>query len=278
MYPNIHIGSLTVPTYQVNAVLIFIVALLMAISIGRKRGIPLSFVFYGWLLTIPLGLLGARLLYVILHPEFFFNDPLYIFNFGHGGYVSYGAYLLGVMVGFLLMRLKKPGYSDTWLIADIFLPCIIVGHMLWRGLGCFMAGCCHGKPAYGFPLAVTFNHPSSGCIYKGIPVHPTQLYEAAGGIVMLYVALYLRKRATFKGQVLWTCFLLYGIFRFFMEFLRGDIRPMVTEYLSVYQAISLFVIFFSTGILFRWRKKYPLEKEGLLNWTWAISPKVDLSE
>jgi hypothetical protein len=120
---------------------------------------------------------------------------------------------------------------------DIAFPPVALYQALAR-LGCFSAGCCHGKPAYGLPWAVTFSHPASACIYKGIPVHPTQLYQAAGNLVIFAILLALRNRPAFRGALLWVYLLSYGLLRFIVEFYRGDVRPMV-GFLSLSQVVCI---------------------------------------
>jgi len=260
MYPVLHLGSITVSTYTFMALVIFVLTYLIGLKLLPRTGLNRRFLTYAWLIIIPLALLGARAFYILQYPRYFLNNPLYIFNFRQGGYSAYGALLLTNILGFLVMWRKKVDFGDTWLIADALVPSLIVGHILWRVLCCFLAGCCYGKPAYGFPLAVTFNHPLTACAYRGIPVHPTQLYEAFGVFIILIIIMRLRERATFKGQLCWTYFLLYGVVRFIVEFFRGDVRPMITPNFSIHQALSLLLIIASLIIMHRWKERYPIHK------------------
>ena len=74
-----------------------------------------------------------------------------------------------------------------------------------------------------------------------MPLHPTQLYESAAGLVIFVALLLLEKRRgrPFPGRTFWMFVLLYAVSRFIIEFYRGDDRGMVLDVLSTSQFISV---------------------------------------
>jgi phosphatidylglycerol:prolipoprotein diacylglycerol transferase len=74
---------------------------------------------------------------------------------------------------------------------------------------------------------VTFNHPATASIFRGIPVHPTQLYLAGGNLILFVFLLSLWNRPALRGAQVWMYLCAYGLLRFIVEFYRGDVRPMV---------------------------------------------------
>src|SRR5262249_59700289 len=69
--------------------------------------------------------------------------------------------------------------------ADVFAPAIALGHGIGR-LGCFAAGCCWGIECH-LPWAATFRNPAANQLVGvplNVPLHPTQLYEAAGEFII----------------------------------------------------------------------------------------------
>jgi phosphatidylglycerol:prolipoprotein diacylglycerol transferase len=116
--------------------------------------------------------------------------------------------------------------------------------MVFARLGCFSAGCCYGKPAEDLWWAVTYpaGHPSAG-----IPIHPTQLYEAAGMLVVLAILLGVRKVPSFRGKLIWVFLLAYGLLRFGIEFYRGHPRAMLGV-LSLNQVVC--IVFAVVGAFF----------------------------
>ena len=125
-------------------------------------------------------------------------------------------------------------------VMDVAGP-VLAFFQVFSRWSCFSAGCCHGKPAYGLPWAVLFRHPRTHCIYRGIPVHPTQLYLSVGNLALLVVLLALWRRPWFRGRLVWVYLAGYGLLRLAVEFYRGDVRPMVGA-LSIYQVICLVYI------------------------------------
>ena len=102
-------------------------------------------------------------------------------------------------------------------------PGIALGQSIGR-LGCFAAGCCYGKPTHSF-LGVTFTNPYSNQtvgVPLWIPLHPTQLYEAAANLVIFAILWLKLKRKKFDGQVFILYLTLYSVVRFTIEFFRGD--------------------------------------------------------
>ena len=88
----------------------------------------------------------------------------------------------------------------TW---DAFAPGLAMGHAIGR-VGCFAAGCCYGKPTSHF-WGVTFTNPIANLnsyTPLGVPLEPTQLFEAAVELANFFILMWLFKRKKFDGQVL----------------------------------------------------------------------------
>jgi phosphatidylglycerol:prolipoprotein diacylglycerol transferase len=111
-----------------------------------------------------------------------------------------------------------------WLrTADAFAPGLALGHAIGR-LGCFAAGCCYGKHTEAW-WGVTFTHPLAEKISGtplGVPLHPTQLLESAVELANFVLLAWMVKHKKFEGQVIATYLFVYGVARYFLEFLRGD--------------------------------------------------------
>jgi phosphatidylglycerol:prolipoprotein diacylglycerol transferase len=143
-----------------------------------------------------------------------------------------------------------------WTTADLFAPGIALGHVIGR-FGCLLAGCCYGRPT-SMPWAVTFTDPVAAANVGtplGIPLHPTQLYDAGAELLILVVLLATeRKGRPFPGRTFWLYILLYGISRFIIEFFRGDDRGMILG-VSTSQFVSLVAIPLAVAVLLRLRNR-----------------------
>lgn len=170
------------------------------------------------------GLVGGRLGHIILEmPQLYIEHPEYILQFWRGGLVYYGGFIFCALVGIVFCWQKK---KDFWRVADIYAMGTAFGLVFGR-MGCLSAGCCYGKPAdfphgWTVPWSISFYSGQVPPELRGIPLHPTQIYEATA-CVMLYIALVvLRKRQTFDGQILWTFLGSYAILRTLIEIFRFD--------------------------------------------------------
>jgi phosphatidylglycerol:prolipoprotein diacylglycerol transferase len=224
-----------------------------------------------------MGLLGSRLLhFVFAETEAFFANPLVFFDMGRGGFAFYGGVIFAGLTGAWYGR--KVGLH-LWKLVDLGAPCIMLGLGLGR-LGCFMAGCCHGAvcalsaytPLVSLPggqivtqdgapyVALVFargvgvTHGS----FQGVPVYPTQLWEALGGLSLFVLLSWMwRYHRRFDGQVMATLLLIYPVLRSINETFRGDaIRG--TEWLGILstsQLVSIPMLLLGVGIVaFRFRR------------------------
>lgn len=144
-----------------------------------------------------------------------------------GGLLAY--FVLAVPLALLLSRRKA---SALDLVAvTIPIPWIAAK------LGCFLNGCCYGRPC-SLPWAVTFPDGARGAP-PGVPVHPTQLYEAALMLAMLLLFAWLRADRWQGTKLLWFL-VVYGLGRAATDFLRGDTEgPLYLGLMSLTQWLCL---------------------------------------
>ena len=106
---------------------------------------------------------------------------------------------------------------------DAFAPGLALGHAIGR-VGCFAAGCCYGKETHHW-WGVVFRNPLANSITGtplNIPLEPTQLFESAVELANFFFLMWMLKRRKFDGQIFGAFLFIYGIARFFLEYLRDD--------------------------------------------------------
>jgi phosphatidylglycerol:prolipoprotein diacylglycerol transferase len=245
------IGFLTIHTYGVLVAAGFLLGLGLAVKQAKKEGIPSNKIVDLGFYVLLSALIGSRLLFILINASHYIENPLEIFKIWEGGLVFYGGVLLTVPTFLWYVRKHSLG---VWSTADLFAPSLAVAHAIGR-IGCFFAGCCYGKPAEGFPWAVTFTDPESLAII-GIPLHPTQLYESLGEFINFFILIILRRYKSFNGQLFMTYILLYSVLRFIVEFYRGDIgRGFIISQLSLSQGISILMFLVAVAGLIVLRKR-----------------------
>ncbi|MCP4649260.1 MAG: prolipoprotein diacylglyceryl transferase [PVC group bacterium] len=227
MYPILwQIGSISIYSYGVMVAIGIMVSTYLCQFHAAKRGIEdekiVDLIFW----VIIFGLIGGRLLYVLLNLNDFVSQPLEIVKIYKGGLIFHGSFIAGIITAFAFIKKTKMPLGKSLDLIAVYAP---LGHAFGR-IGCFLNGCC-----YGHSTDVSWGVLFPGHMYH---VHPTQIYST----VLLFglcVFLYFRERKKlFDGQIISLYFILYGVMRFTMEFLRGD-NPAVLGGLSVFQIISI---------------------------------------
>src|SRR6202047_3364500 len=222
MYPRLFdLGPITVYTYGVLLAAAYLLGLKFAMVRAQARGLdPVRILDLGIYIIIS-ALIGAKLLLLVTDFRSFRSDPHELLTLARSGGVFYGGLILAVSVALWYIRRAGP---PVWTTCDVFAPGIALGHVIGR-FGCFFAGCCYGRPTT-MPWGITFTDPFAAANVGtplGVPLHPTQLYEAGAELLILLLLLATeRSGRRFAGRTFWLYMLLYAISRFIIEFFRGD--------------------------------------------------------
>jgi phosphatidylglycerol:prolipoprotein diacylglycerol transferase len=187
------------------------------------------------------GMAGAKLLWVFEHLG---EEPAADLLLSRGGMSWFGGLAGGVLAGLLVMHWKR---LPKLAVVAAATPALAVGHMVGR-IGCFLVGDDYGRPS-ALPWAVAF---PEGLPPTTIPVHPTQLYEAAALVPIAFVLLRLRRNGSSDRTVLGTYLVLAGGLRFAIEFIR--INERVIGMLSVAHLASLAAVTVGAVLLLSARK------------------------
>ncbi len=207
---------------------------------GKKKKIEekfIDFIFYNGIISIAIGF-GAAALFQATY-DYIENPEA---GFKISGSITFMGGLLGGVICFLLIYFIFRKRFKTKLTETLSMfPCaILIAHGFGR-IGCFFAGCCHGKETDSF-LGVQFPGLSA-------PVHPTQLYEAAFLFIMFAICFYLLMKKDFKHNL--SLYLVsYGIFRFLIEYLRGDHRGEFVVGISPSQFWGIFMVVAGVALFF----------------------------
>lgn len=241
-------GNWPVYSYGVLLAAAYLAALQLAVVRARRIGLDGSRVMDLGIYLIIAALVGAKLMLVVVDLDYFLSQPGELLSLVRAGGVFYGGLIVAVAVGLWLVR--RYGLP-MWTTADLFAPGIALGHVIGR-LGCLLAGCCYGRPT-DVPWAITFTDPVAYANVGtplGIPLHPTQLYDAGAELLIMIGLLVTERRGRpYPGRTFWLYILLYGISRFIVEMYRGDERGAMLG-MSTSQFISVLAVPLAIGMLF----------------------------
>lgn len=184
MYPILfHWGPITLHTYGLLAALGFLAGYALASRRAKQAGLPSSLVGDALTPLVISGIVGARIFYVVFHGSEFAGAWLDTLKIWQGGLMWQGGFLGALTALAVFARNKKVPF---WLLADLFAPAAALGQAVGR-VGCLFAGCCFGHGCT-LPWAITFRH-SESLAPVGVPLHPTQLYDAGLNLLICFILL-----------------------------------------------------------------------------------------
>ncbi|MFZ3590169.1 prolipoprotein diacylglyceryl transferase [Bacillus sp. DJP31] len=256
----LELGPLTIYWYGVIIGTGAMLGLWLAVRESERRGLDKEVFVDLVLWAIPIGILSARLYYVLFKLDYYLENPSQILMIWEGGLAIHGG-LIGAFVTAAIFA-RKRGIS-FWKLADIGAPSIILGQAIGRW-GNFMNQEAHGgEVTREFLEGLYLPEFIVNQMYiDGTYYHPTFLYESLWSLVGLVILLLLRRVNLRRGELFLSYVIWYSIGRFFIEGLRTD-SLMLTEYLRIAQVISIALILVAIGLLIFRRIKGYSEKRYL---------------
>lgn len=209
-------------------------AILLANYRGRKKEMDTDVIIDIAIYGIIGGVIGGKLLYILTELPYIIKNPVVLRDMLSGGFVLYGAIIGGALGAYIFLKRKNMSFIKYF---DLVAPSIALAQSFGR-IGCFLAGCCYGKPTDG-PFGVVFKN--SGYAPANIHIHPTQIYSSIGDLAICLILIFFASKPRKDGQVGGLYMILYSIGRFFMEFLRDDPRGNVGIF-STSQFICIFIL------------------------------------
>jgi phosphatidylglycerol:prolipoprotein diacylglycerol transferase len=214
-------GDFFLPTYGVLVTLGFLLGLWVTGKLAAKRNLNPQMVTDLGIYVALAGLGGAKLMMLLYDAGYYVQHPGEIFSLAtlQAGGVFYGGLIGALLVAVWYLRSRRLPFLP---VADAFAPGIALGHAIGR-LGCFAAGCCWGLQC-DRPWAVTFTDPEAHKLVGvplGIPLHPTQLYEAAGELAMFGLLYWKYDPKAPPGRTIGMYLIGYPLIRFVVEFMRS---------------------------------------------------------
>lgn len=203
------------------------------------------------LISLPIGIIGARLYYVVFQFDEYRDNLINIFNIRLGGLAIHGGIIFGVISAFIIARHKKINFLK---FADVAAPSIIIAQAIGRW-GNFFNSEAHGGPvSYDFIRHFPY-FIQQGMHINGVYYQPTFLYESIWDFTVFIILIIILRKSKKTGIVFFTYLGMYSIGRFFIEGLRTD--SLMLGPLRAAQLVSLCGIMLWIGFLILSRhKKY----------------------
>ena len=244
------IGPIPIRAYGVMLVIGFLLGLWRATRVSKRYEISASHVMDAAVLVLLSGIVGARLLFLLLEvPQEgwgVFRDVLKVWE---GGLSFHGGLIAAIAATAIYVRAKKIHFLD---MADLLAPSLAIGYAFAR-IGCFLNGCCYGIATH-LPWAVQFHDPITG--ESTDPSHPAQIYAFVINLIIFWLLTRVERLNRPKGFVFFSYLLLYSVYRFGIEYIRKGVTAQVWfDGLTQAQVASLVgVVVFGLALVLMRRK------------------------
>ena len=257
------IGDVNIEWYSVLIVIGAILAIIMIIREAKRYGYPKDFVFNMCFWTIIMGIIGARLYYVLFNLDLYTNI-VDVFKIWEGGLAIHGGIIFGLITCFLYCKKYK---VRTVRMVDFIVPALLLAQAIGRW-GNFFNGEAHGAVT-SLGALQDLHIPDfiiEGMNIGGVYYQPTFLYESLWCLLGVIVILIVRRlKITKVGQPTAIYLMWYGLGRFFIETMRTDSLMLggfkVAQIVSVIMIIVGLIVIMITGRKGRYEDLYDQDEQ-----------------
>lgn len=223
MYPILfQAGDLKIYSYSFFNGVAILVGAIMYFNLSSTQKLPLETRMLLWSGALAGGFLGAKFMDVVLNFKKILADSWPYLTQQTGSRTILG----GIIGAFIGVEIVKKILSINQKTGDPFALAALVAMGIGR-IGCFLGGCCYGKPYAGF----------MGVYMAGQYRYPTQLMEMVFDFALFAVLWKFRHSFKRPGDLFKMFLFGYGLFRFIIEFIRTE--PVVWHGLTMYQLMAL---------------------------------------
>lgn len=207
-----------------------LIGIFLASIRAQRHGLKSDDVLDVIIWTIPFGIIGARLYYVIFNWSSYSGNLFDIINIREGGLAIHGGLIIGLITALVVSTVKRIDFLD---MADLLIPEVALAQAIGRW-GNFFNGEAYGSET-NLPWAI---------VIDGKHVHPTFLYESLWCLFLFFILIYISSRRKFPGQIILVYGMLYSIERFFVEGLRTDSLMLYGLKQAQLISVAIFIISF----------------------------------
>lgn len=264
---NFSIFGFTIAYYGVVIVIGMLIAMALIMYTAKRFGENPDNYYDVSLMAILIGIVGARVYYVVFAWDMYKDNLKEIFNIRNGGLAIYGGILFGLATVFIYAKVKKKNFLH---MADFLILGVIFGQIMGRWGNFFnreaFGEYTDGLLAMQLPVSAVRSNEITQTMWdhavtingvQFIQVSPTFLYENLWNLGLLLILLWIVYHKRFNGQVFFTYLIGYGLGRVWIESLRTDQLLLPGTVIPVSQVLSaaVAVLGFVCYIVQSWRHR-----------------------
>ena len=240
-----------------------LLGLCVAAADQKRHGLDPNTIWDVAIYGIPAGIIGARIYYVIFYWESYRDNPLSMFNLRAGGLAIYGGVIGAILTVLIYTRIKKLSFFATF---DSISLGFLVGQIIGRWGNFFnrevFGGYTDNIFAMRLPIDAVRARDISPALRETIAdgtnyiqVHPTFLYEGLWNLAVLAALWFYSPKKKFNGQIFCLYIALYGVGRFWIEYIRTDRLYIGNTNIPVSMVVSVAMILVALIIAFIQKKQ-----------------------
>ncbi|OQX89687.1 MAG: hypothetical protein B6D65_01875 [candidate division Zixibacteria bacterium 4484_93] len=252
MYPILfRLGPFELRSYGVMLTIAFITGYIIATKRARKVKLSPDIILNIAVIIVVSAIVGSRLFYIASHTsKLTYKTILTAFlpiqadgTIGISGLSMMGGIALAILAPFIYIKLKKLSFLK---IVDVIAPEFLLGVGITR-IGCFLNGCCYGKPCQGFLCFVFSPNSAAGSRFFGTPILATQLISSFMGFLLFALVMLLERYKKFDGYSFALTLILYSIDRSIIDTIRYYSPDVIMGHIGNIQIVNNHIIL---GLLF----------------------------
>lgn len=253
----VHLGPLALSWHGLATAVAVGVAIWLGTHAAQRAGFAEEPVWSVVLWAMIGGVIGARLFYYLDHLDRLRARPQDLIALWQGGIAVYGAFVGGVLAGWL--RARRLGLA-AWPLLDAAAPAMLAGQAIGR-VGCLLNGDAWGDPTGG-DWGVVYTHPDAllPADLLGVATHPYPLYEIGWDLLVLAAVLAVARQQRLPGTRFLVAMLGYAVGRFLLTFVRQE--PVLMLGLQEAQVVALITAALAAGALIVRRGRRDTEPAG----------------
>lgn len=235
MFPTINVLGCTIFVFPIILLIAFFSCIYAYMYNGKYESMYLYEVLRCLIFILPFAVIGGKILFAVAASHSLQISLIY--NLLFGGFVYYGGLIGGTVGLWIYCKYRKKMFLE---MTDVFFSIIPLGQGIGR-IGCYLNGCCYG--------CVIHSRISVKYMIDGVEkrVFPTWFIESFFCFALFLI--FWRFCKTCRCGFYTSAYLIYySIFRFFIEFFRGDKIRGVWELLSTSQIISIISLIIGISI------------------------------
>jgi phosphatidylglycerol:prolipoprotein diacylglycerol transferase len=242
MYPTLFtVGDIYISSFSVMVLVAFLVAYFVGEAELKRKGLNSNLADLLLIACVIGGLGGAKVLFLFQNVGFseFISDPV---RYLASGFTFLGGFLGSLLLMWFVTQMKRVRFLT---VTDAAAPALILAYAIGR-IGCLLVGDDYGAPT-NLPWAISFPNGSPPTL---LTVHPTQIYDTISMLIFFAILWSIRKKDLPIGWITAVTFMVLGVQRFLVEFLR-DTTPSFIPGFSQAQVISTILLLVGAIMLYK---------------------------